>query len=109
MMLLRAACVVLVLGLLAVGRADAAPVPDALTKLIQGLPSDAAAVVKRRVYCNHWSDETPYDEARAREIARNVSKLRCKALDRDEARLRERYANNTKVLSAFDEAQNFYP
>ena len=87
----------------------AAPLPDALTKLTQDLPRDAAAVVVRQVYCNHWADEEPYDAARAREIARNVKKLRCNALERDEARLRKRYAGNAKVLSALDDAQSLYP
>jgi hypothetical protein len=109
MMLLRAGCAAFVLGLVAVGHAHVAPAQDGHAKLTQDLPRDAAAVVKRRVYCNHWSGEAPYDAARAREITRNVLKLRCSTLERDETRLRGRYAGNARVLSALDDAQNFYP
>ena len=98
-----------VFGLALVAHVHAVPVQDALTRLTQDLPRDAVAVVKRRVYCNHWSDEEPYDAARAHEIARHIRQLRCNTVERDEARLRKRYADNARVLNAIDAAQNLYP
>jgi hypothetical protein len=41
----------------------------------------------------------------ARQIARAIRKLRCDALDADEARLRQRYARDTRLPAALDKAR----
>src|SRR5215470_4152602 len=97
---MRSAVVVLltvVLGLLTPAFADDY---DDLDKLVATLPKDAAAVVTRHLECIHWGGEEPYDEARAREIARATKRAKCDALDRDEAALLKRYANDPKVVKA---------
>lgn len=94
--------VVVVLGLLMPASAG-----DDLNKLVAGLPKDAAAVVTRRVMCDHWAGEEPYDKARARAIARAVKRNKCESLDADEAAMRKRYAHDPKVVKALDDAKDF--
>jgi hypothetical protein len=94
-----------VLGLAAPGWAD--KLQDDLDKLTAGLPKDVAAVLTRRVACNHWMGEEPYDKARAREIERAIRQNKCDSLAGDEAALRKRYADDPKVTKALDEAQDF--
>jgi hypothetical protein len=80
---------------------------DDLDALAKGLPRDARDVVTRIAYCNHWSGEDAYNPARAKEIERAIKKYGCNTIDRDEARLRKRYAGNKAVLKALDAAQRF--
>lgn len=68
------------------------------------IPADVAAYVDRRIACDHWAGEEPYDAARARYIAAAAKKLRCTDIDADEARLRGRYARDPAVLKAIDAA-----
>jgi hypothetical protein len=89
----------------AMTRAD--PYRDALDKLTVGVPKDVASVIQRRVDCNHWTGEEPYDKARARKIDRAVKQLKCDALEGDEAQLRKRYATDPKVIKALDDAARF--
>jgi hypothetical protein len=76
-----------------------------LDKLVATLPKDAAAVVNRRLECDHWAGEEPYDKARAREIARATTRNKCDSLERDEAAMLKRYANDPKVVKAVNEAK----
>jgi hypothetical protein len=76
-----------------------------LDKLVATLPKDAAAVVKRRLGCDHWAGEEPYDKARAREIARAIKQNKCDSLERDEATTLRRYANDPKVVKAVRDAK----
>jgi len=92
---LRAAPVLLV-GLTLAGSAAAAP----------RLPAEVRQAIARREACNHWAGEEPYDRARAREIAANVRRLGCVRLEKDEARLRRRYARRPGVLRALRAAQD---
>ena len=80
---------------------------DDLDVLTKGLPRDAKGIVTRIAYCNHWSGEDVYNPARAAEIQRAIKKYGCNTIDRDEVRLRKRYAGNTAVLKALDAAQRF--
>jgi hypothetical protein len=50
--------------------------------------------------CFHWAGEEPYDKARAQEIARATAQAKCGSLNRDEAALLRRYANDPKVVKA---------
>jgi len=76
-----------------------------LDKLVATLPKDAAAVVKRRLGCDHWAGEEPYDKARAREIARAIKQNKCDSLERDEAATLKRYANDPRVAKAVKDAK----
>ena len=100
-----AVLLVVALGLLT--RAFADDFQDNLNRLVAGLPKDAAAVVTRRVICDHWAGEEPYDKARAREIARAMRQNKCDSLERDEAEVRKRYANDPKVVKALEDAESF--
>ena len=76
-----------------------------LDKLAATLPKDAAAVVKRRLECDHWAGEEPYDKARARKIAGAIRRNKCGSLERDEAATLKRYANDPKVVKAVNDAK----
>jgi hypothetical protein len=76
-----------------------------LDKLVAILPKDAAAVVNRRLECDHWAGEEPYDKARGREIARATIRNKCNSLERDEATMLKRYANDPKVVKAVNDAK----
>ena len=80
---------------------------DDLNKLVAGLPRDAAAVVTRRVMCDHWTGEEPYDKARAREIERAIKQNKCDSIEGDEAVVRKRHANDRKIIKALDDAKDF--
>lgn len=90
------------LGLLAPAFADGY---EDLDKLVATLPKDAGAVVKRRLECDHWAGEEPYDKARAREIAGAIRRNKCDFLERDETATLKRYANDPKVVKAVNDAK----
>ena len=79
---------------------------DDLNVLSKGLPHDAGEIVTRIAQCNHWSSGEAHDPARAKEIEGAIRKYGCNTIDRDEARLRKRYAGNSAVLKALDRAQS---
>ncbi len=68
------------------------------------LPADAQAFVARRADCAHWVGEDAYDAGRGRQIAAAVKRLRCDAVEADEARLRRRYRDDPAILKALDPA-----
>ena len=76
--------------------------------LMQDMPSDVAALIQRRVECNHWSGEDPYDAERAAFIARAVRRARCDRVDADEAVLARRYAERADVLARLAKARDQY-
>jgi hypothetical protein len=76
-----------------------------LDKLITTLPKDAAAVLNRHLECSHFAGEEPYSKARAQEIAHATIRAKCDSVDRDEAALLKRYANDPKVAKAVHDAK----
>jgi glutathione peroxidase-family protein len=76
-----------------------------LDKLIATLPKDAAAVLNRHLECSHFAGEEPSSKARAQEIARATVRAKCDFVDRDEAELLKRYANDPKVAKAIHDAK----
>ncbi len=62
------------------------------------MPREVARFLERRMDCDHWAGEEPYDAARRREIEANIRDLRCEMIERDEKRLRKRYAGKPAVL-----------
>lgn len=77
--------------------ADAGQTPVSRERLVMQQPKMVRDFVARRLQCNHWGGEEPYDAARRREISRAVKALRCNSLDRDEARLLRRYRDNAEL------------
>lgn len=73
--------------LMAAGMSD-----DAFARALRQAPPDLRAVVERRLGCNHWGGEEPYDADRAAQIRAAADKLQCRSLERDEARMRVRHA-----------------
>jgi hypothetical protein len=93
--------------LLFVMSAVAAPEDD-LAAMAKSLPRDVRAFIERKSECNHWAGEDPYDAARGKEIERAVARLKCEALDRDEANLKRRYAKDAAVHKALAQADEIY-
>ena len=67
-------------------------------------PVDVSLFLERRTGCDHWAGEDAYDAARGQAIAAAIEALRCDDLDRDEKRLRRRFAAMPAVRAALDEA-----
>lgn len=71
-------------------------------------PADVAAAVERRLECNHWAGEEPYDAERAQEIADAVARLDCGALDADETVLLTKYAGRDDVQELIEMARETF-
>jgi hypothetical protein len=103
---MKAAIVAMLISALALLTPAFADDYEDLDKLAATLPKDAGAVVKRRLECDHWAGEEPYDKARAREIAGAIRRNKCGSLERDEAATLKRYANDPKVAKAVNDAKS---
>jgi hypothetical protein len=88
--------------------ANAEDYQNAIDTLTYGQPPDIAAFAARRVECNHWSGEEPYDKQHAAEIADAVQRLRCEDLDGEERTLRRRYAKRPAVLRVLNTAAGLF-
>ncbi|MFT4955090.1 MAG: hypothetical protein ACI8U3_001472 [Brevundimonas sp.] len=73
-------------------------VKDALATLAQQVPADVFAWVQRRMACDHWGGEEPYDAERAAQIDAALSEARCETLGADEQALRRTHADDEAVL-----------
>jgi hypothetical protein len=87
--------------------ASASPADD-LDAMAKTLPHDVRAFIERKSECNHWGGEDPYDAARGKQIERAVTRLKCEALDGDEAVLKRRHAKNAAVGKALAQADEIY-
>jgi hypothetical protein len=76
---------------------------DSDLRALMSLPRDVRVHLDRRMGCNHWLGEEPYDKERARQINAAVRELRCASLDREEPLLRKRYGASPPVLKALDD------
>ena len=79
---------------------------EGFERALRQAPPDLRAVIERRLGCNHWGGEEPYDAERAAQINAAVVKLRCRALERDEARMRARHARHPARLRLLRAAQD---
>jgi hypothetical protein len=84
------------LGLLLLAGCDAKP---------PAVQQDVRDFLQRRTDCNHWAGEEGYDAARRAEINAAYAKLRCAALDADEAALKRRYDNLPALLKLLEDAR----
>jgi hypothetical protein len=73
---------------------------DSDLRHLQTLPRDVRVHIDRQRNCNHWGGEEAYDAARAREIDAAERRLKCGTLEREERRLRRRYATSPAILKA---------
>jgi hypothetical protein len=64
------------------------------------VPKDIQAFLDCRAGCDHWTGEEPYDAARRRQIEAAIADLKCVRIERDQAALRKRYANDPRLLDA---------
>ena len=71
------------------------------------LPRDLRVLIDRRLNCNHWAGEEPYDRARKREINAALRDLRCSGIEREETRLQRRYAKLPQVLKALADTRDW--
>ncbi|HEY7810388.1 MAG TPA: hypothetical protein VIA98_08415 [Allosphingosinicella sp.] len=84
--------------------ADVASQP--LRAAVDASPKAVAKFIARRANCNHFLGEEPYDKARAAELNKAIRELRCGRIDRDERRLRVRYAAHSTVLRLLEETSD---
>ncbi len=70
---------------------------------------DVRDLLQRRTDCNHWAGEEGYDAARRAQINAAYEKLRCAALDADEAELLRRYGNHPSLRKALEAARRQAP
>jgi hypothetical protein len=77
-----------------------------LAELTRDLPSNVSEFVYRRVDCNHWAGEDPYDEERREQIKKALGRLRCDVLEQDEIVLRKHVAGNSRALGAIEAARD---
>lgn len=84
---------------------DNVTVDDAILNVAMTVEPEVLNWVSRREHCEHWQGEEPYDDARRAEITVNVERLKCAALDAEEASLRTAYAENTATLSLLNRAK----
>lgn len=75
----------------------------ALHARISGQPRPVINFIERRAGCNHFAGEEPYDAERSLFLARQMRRLRCATLERDEAALRRRYRARSDTASVLDE------
>lgn len=85
--------------LMAAGMTD-----DGFARALRQAPPDLRAVIERRLGCNHWGGEEPYDADRAAQIRAAAERLRCRTLEADEARMRQRHARHPARLKLLREA-----
>jgi hypothetical protein len=72
------------------------------------LPRDVRVFIDRRMGCNHFAGEEPYNEERARQLEAAARELRCRRLESDETRLRRRYVRMPRVLKALTDTRDDY-
>jgi hypothetical protein len=74
-------------------------VNDRVIQAVETTPPDLLAWASRRVGCDHWSGEEPYDADRAAQIASAVRELQCDSLEADEAALVAHHAGDEGALA----------
>lgn len=71
------------------------------------LPHDARQVAERSVACKHFSGEANgTGDARDRDVARTLRRLRCDRVDNDMAAIKRKYRRNEDVLRILSEADH---
>lgn len=84
--------------LMMLAAATAISADSAIQRRIDLAPKAVRDLIERRAGCNYFAGEEPYDEARARDLARHMRSLRCTDLDRDDRELRQLFAKQPAIL-----------
>lgn len=79
-----------------------APLNTAVDAPLPEVPKAVADFIARRMECEHWAGEEPYDRKRRAEINRNLRSLRCSSVKREEASLRRKYPKRPEIIRALD-------
>src|SRR6185437_12844191 len=68
--------------------------------LPKGFPNDARSYLDRRLSCDHWASEGfgNYSGAELKRIKRGLAADHCEGLNRDELRLKAKYAGDSVVI-----------
>lgn len=74
-------------------------VNDRVVQAAETTPADILAWAGRRVGCDHWAGEEPYDADRAAMINEATARLNCEGLEADQAALVETYAGDEVALA----------
>lgn len=90
-------------GVLSVAQDAPASTSD-LQRRLEAAPEDIRAFVTRRLECDHWAGEEPYDAERRAQIDAAIAELGCPRIEEDEAVLRARHRDRTDLLKLMDEA-----
>lgn len=80
-------------------------VRDAILSVAASVEPEVLGWVSRYSHCAHWTGEEPADDARRAEIEAAVVRLRCDALDTDEAALRAAFADRDGVSALLNRAR----
>jgi hypothetical protein len=68
-----------------------------------GLPTPIQHFVERKIDCDHWLGEYPFDAERRAAIDRTLKNLRCDTLSRDKAVLERRYRHDLSALKQLND------
>jgi len=79
---------------------------EELRARVETQPRAVQAFIERRALCNHFMGEDAYDAERGRQIARALRRLRCGAIEADEAALRWRHADSAETQALLDETRD---
>ena len=74
----------------------------------KGMPKQVKLFNMRKMECNHWAGEEPYDDERANQVDAAVKESRCANLDKDEKKLLKKYKSEPKVIDSINKAKVFY-
>ena len=78
---------------------------DLISDLKKKQPKVIRELIDRRIGCNHWTGENPYDSERRQQINSALKALKCKQLDKDEAAARRRFVKRPDTLKALQVAK----
>ena len=84
----------------------AADYEETMNALTEGQPPDVVEFVLRRVGCNHWLGEEPFDDDRAKEIQGVIEQLKCQTIEQDEKALRRLHVDDARALKAIVDARD---
>ncbi len=73
-------------------------VQDAFLSIAATVPTDIYDYAGRRLACDHWGGEDPYDADRRAEIEAAVTELRCSSLGTDGEALKAKYRHRRPLL-----------
>lgn len=80
-------------------------VEDRMLTVAQGTDPDILYWLSRQQHCRVLTTREPYDEAQRVQMAADIARFDCDAIDRQEATLRATHAENVSILALLDRAK----